>query len=118
MRRVHLPPDSFRRVDLQPVRGHHVAGRGGEVFRVDHLQRRVRDPQRYANRLMSLMMSILGTGAKSGVLYETGAFANPKKAKTDWAKVGSAIEVSPGAISGGKIMPKPQQAMPPAAPPP
>lgn len=77
--------------------------------------RMMRDPQRYANRLMSLMMSILATGAKGGMLYETGAFVNPKKAKSDWAKHNSAIEMTPGALANGKVQPKPPQAMPPAA---
>jgi hypothetical protein len=77
--------------------------------------RMMRDPQRYANRLMSPMMSILATGPKGGLLYETGAFANPKKAKTDWAKHDSVIELNPGAIAGQKVQPKPPQAMPPGA---
>lgn len=77
--------------------------------------RMMRDPQRYANRLMSLMLSILATGAKSGMLYETGAFVSPRTAKRDWAKHNSAIELTPGAIANQKVMPKPQQTMPQGA---
>lgn len=77
--------------------------------------RHIRDPQRYANRLMSLMMSILGTGAKGGVLYETGAFVNPKKAKDDWARWDSAIELSPGSLAAGKVQAKPPVQLPPGA---
>lgn len=62
------------------------------------------DPQRYANRMASLLMSILATGAKGGVLFETGAFANPAKAKKDWARWDSAIELTAGGL--GKIQPK------------
>lgn len=75
--------------------------------------RMMRDPQRYANRLMSLMMSILATGAKGGLLYEAGAFANPKVAKRDWAKHDSAIEVNPGKLDA--IRPKDQMKMPEGA---
>lgn len=64
------------------------------------------DPQRYANRMASLLMSILSTGAKGGLLYETGAFVNPQKAKKDWARFDSAIELTPGALIGGKFKAK------------
>lgn len=64
------------------------------------------DPQRYANRMASLLMSILATGAKGGVLFETGAFVNPQKAKKDWARWDSAIELTEGALSAGKVQPK------------
>jgi hypothetical protein len=64
------------------------------------------DPQRYANRMASLLMSILSTGAKGGLLYETGAFVNPQKAKKDWARWDSAIELTEGAIAGQKVQPK------------
>lgn len=73
------------------------------------------DPQRYANRFMSLMMSVLATGPKGGMLFETGAFANPKRAKADWARHDSAIEVTPGSLAGGKIQPKPPIQMPAGA---
>jgi len=79
------------------------------------LVRLMLDPQRYANRFMSLMASILATGAKGGVLYETGAFANPRKAKEDWAKHDSAIELTPGSLAAGKVMPKPPVQMPQSA---
>lgn len=77
--------------------------------------RMMKDPQRYANRFMSLMMSVLAAGPKGGALYETGAFVNPKKAKQDWARHDSVVEVSPGALSGGKIQPKPPVQMPAGA---
>ncbi len=71
------------------------------------------DPQRYANRMASLMMSILSTGAKGGFLFETGAFANTKKAKQDWARHDGAVEVNSGYLD--KVIPKPQAQMPPGA---
>lgn len=77
--------------------------------------RMMRDPQRYANRLMSLMMSILATGPKGGMIFETGTFANQKKALRDWAKHDSAIEVNPGKLANKTFMQKEPQAMPPGA---
>lgn len=64
------------------------------------------DPQRYANRMASLLMSILATGAKGGMMYETGAFVNPAKAKKDWARWDSAIELTEGALAAGKVQAK------------
>jgi hypothetical protein len=52
------------------------------------------DPQRYANRMASLLMTILGSGAKGGLLFETGAFANPQKAKKEWADPTKAVELA------------------------
>lgn len=70
------------------------------------LVRPIIDPQRYANRMASLLMSILATGAKGGLIYETGAFVNPQKAKDDWARWDSAIEATDGAIQGQKFRAK------------
>lgn len=66
--------------------------------------RLMKDPQRYTNRMASLLMSVVATGAKGGFLYETGSLADPKKAKQDWARTDSAIEVNPGKL--GAIQPK------------
>lgn len=79
------------------------------------LVRLMLDPQRYANRMASLMMSILATGPKGGMLYETGAFVNPKKAKADWARWDSAIELTEGAIAGQKFKQKDPVMMPQGA---
>jgi len=71
------------------------------------------DPQRYANRMVSLMMSILATGAKGGVIYETGTFANQKKALDDWGRWNAAIELNPGAVAKGALQPRQPVTMPP-----
>jgi len=71
------------------------------------------DPQKYTNRMGSLLMSILATGAKGGALYETGTFANPKKAKQDWARHDGMVEVNPGRLNS--VVPKPQAQMPPGS---
>jgi hypothetical protein len=72
------------------------------------------DPQRWANKWLSQMMHIMNTGAKGGIMAETTAFDDVRKAEDDWADPQAIVYVSPGAISGSKIMPRPQTPMPPA----
>lgn len=48
-------------------------------------------------------MHILNTSAKGGVLYESDAFANPRKALEDWAKPDAAIEMKKGALVQGAV---------------
>lgn len=75
--------------------------------------RLMRDPQRYANLYLSLMADILAAGAKGGMMYETGAFANPKKALADWARHNSSIELTQGSL--GKVQPKELAVVPQSA---
>jgi len=72
----------------------------------------MKDPQRWANKWLSQIQYILNTNAKGGLLYETGAFANPKKAKAEWAKPDSWTELTKGALTDGKF----QNKQPPAYP--
>jgi hypothetical protein len=66
----------------------------------------MKDPQRWANKWLSQIQFILNSNAKGGVMFETDAFANPKKAKAEWAKPNGWIELNEGAMAAGKVQPK------------
>jgi hypothetical protein len=65
------------------------------------------DPQRLLNKQVSQIQRIIDTNAKGGILYEAGAFEDQEDAESRWAASDSMIETKAGAISGGKIIPKP-----------
>ena len=70
------------------------------------------DPQRFANKWLSQITHILNKSAKGGLIAETDAFSNPKIAEDTWAKAETITWASPGAVSGSKIMPKPETPFP------
>jgi len=70
------------------------------------------DPQRWANKWLSQIMHILNTSAKGGLLAEKDAFSKTSDAESSWAKSETITWANPGAISGGKVTPKPQTPMP------
>jgi len=70
------------------------------------------DPQRWSNKFYSQILHIINANAKGGVMYEEGAVDDPREFEDNWARADSATMVSDGAISGGKISPKPQTAYP------
>lgn len=78
--------------------------------------RAMKDPQRWANKWMSQTLHILNTGAKGGIMAELDAFDDKRKAQEDWADPAAIVYVNPGAISGGKIEPRPQNPMPQGLP--
>lgn len=65
------------------------------------------DPQRWANKFFSQILHIINTNAKGGLMVEDGATDNIGKLKEDWAKADSVIELNDGALSSGKVQPKP-----------
>jgi len=71
------------------------------------------DPQRWANKWLSQTLHILNTGAKGGILAEADAFDDIRDAEDNWADPSSIVLAAPGAISGGKITPRPVNQMPP-----
>lgn len=71
------------------------------------------DPQKWANKFFSQILHIVNTNAKGGLMVEESATDNMQRLKDDWSKADSVIELNDGAISQGKIMPKPVSAAPP-----
>jgi hypothetical protein len=71
------------------------------------------DPQRWANKWLSQSMHIMNSGAKGGIMAEAGAFPDIRRAEEDWADPTAIVEVEDGAISGGRIMPRPTNPIPP-----
>ena len=72
------------------------------------LVRAMVDPQKWANKWLAQIMYIINTNAKGGIMAEADAFENPQQAKDEWADPSAVTLMSPGAISGGKVLPKPQ----------
>lgn len=70
------------------------------------------DPQRWANKFFSQILHIINTNAKGGLMVEEGATDNMRKLKEEWSAADSVVELSQGAISQGKIMPKPAPQVP------
>src|SRR5262249_45389967 len=74
------------------------------------------DPQQWANKFFSQTLHIMNSGAKGGIIAESDAFEDIRQLEEDWADPTAVIAAEPGAISGNKIMARPQNAMPPGLP--
>jgi len=71
------------------------------------LVRAMKDPQRWANKWLSQTMHILNSQAKGGVMAELDAVEDMREFEQSWARSDAVTEVKAGAISQGKIQPKP-----------
>lgn len=78
------------------------------------LLRAMRDPQKYANKWLSQTLHIINSNAKGGVMYEANAVDDPREFEESWAAADAATLVKDGALSAGKIQPKPSAQMPAA----
>jgi hypothetical protein len=76
------------------------------------LVRGAKDPQRWSNKWLSQVMHILNSQAKGGILAEEDAFTNQRDAEQTYAQPDALTFTKKGAISGGKIMPKPAPQLP------
>lgn len=57
------------------------------------------DPQRWANKWLSQIIHIINTNAKGGLIAETGAFVDPRRAAEEWAKPDSITMLNEGGIN-------------------
>ena len=79
------------------------------------LVRAMLDPQKGANKYFSLGVHLFSVSPKGTMLAESGAFMNPQKVGTDWAKPGAIIHLKPGALSQSMVKVEPAPAFPQAA---
>ena len=78
------------------------------------LIRDAKDPQRWANKFMSLFIWNVMVSGK-GVYAEADAFDDIEEAQRDWVNPARMTITRPGAVSAGKIAPKPENKLPPSA---
>jgi len=74
--------------------------------------RNAKDPQDWANKFLSLVIYIIATSGK-GIMAEDGVFPPDADFEKDWANPAKPSIVAAGAISGNRIAPKQQSALPP-----
>ncbi|GAA5108587.1 portal protein [Bartonella jaculi] len=66
-----------------------------------------KDPQRWANKYFSQVMHLLNSQSKGGIMAERDAFDDDRQAIESWARADSITWLKSGAVSGGRIQPKP-----------
>lgn len=72
----------------------------------------VKDPQCWMNKFFASILYTLSVNAKGGLMAEEDAFEDQAKAERSWANPAAITFTAPGAISGGKVQPKPQAPYP------
>ena len=74
--------------------------------------RGMKNPQEYANKALTEMLFTIASNSKGGVMYEESAVTDPRRFESQYASTRAAVQVADGALSGGKIQPKAQAALP------
>ncbi len=74
--------------------------------------RPTKDPQRWANKYFSQVMHLLNSQSKGGIMAERDAFDDDRQALESWARADSITWLKSGAVSGGRIQPKPMAQFP------
>ncbi|AGF74961.1 putative phage portal protein [Bartonella australis AUST/NH1] len=69
--------------------------------------RPAKDPQRWANKYFSQVMYLLNSQSKGGIMAERDAFDDDRQAMESWARADSITWLKNGAVSGGRVQPKP-----------
>lgn len=72
----------------------------------------LREPMKYSNKALTEILYVIASNSKGGVMYEEDAVEDPARFEQQWAITKAAIKLEPGAISGNKIAPKAQAALP------
>jgi hypothetical protein len=71
------------------------------------------DPQRWSNKFLAQTMHHINVNAKGGLLAETDAFVNVKKAEDDWADPTKIVWVKPGSLVKKKVTERTPIPLPP-----
>jgi len=71
------------------------------------LVRVMRDPQMWANKMLSNTLHISNTTAKGGIIAEKDAFDDQREAEDSYAQPNAITWASPGAVKDQRIMAKP-----------
>ncbi|CBI76850.1 phage-related protein [Bartonella clarridgeiae 73] len=69
--------------------------------------RPTKDPQRWANKYFSQVMHLLNSQSKGGIMAERDAFDDDRQATESWARADSITWLKNGAVSAGRVQPKP-----------
>lgn len=67
----------------------------------------IKDPQLWLNKFFASILYTLMVNAKGGMIAEEDAFEDQNKAEASWANPAAITYVATGALSGGKLQPKP-----------
>lgn len=67
----------------------------------------IKDPQCWVNKFFASILYTISVNAKGGLMAEEEAFEDQARAEQSWANPAAITFTAPGAISGGKIQPKP-----------
>jgi hypothetical protein len=67
----------------------------------------MRDPQMWANKMLSNALHIANTTAKGGIIAEKNAFDDERQAEDSYAQPNEITWAAEGAVQHGRIMPKP-----------
>jgi len=71
------------------------------------------DPTDWFNKFLSTIIYTVATAPKGGIMAELGAFADPREVERKWARADSIIYTNDGALSNGRVQPKPVGGLPP-----
>lgn len=74
--------------------------------------RNIKDPNLWVNKFFSSILWTLSVNAKGGLLAESDAFDDPRKAEKSWADPSAITFVAPGALVEGKVKDKPPAVYP------